>query len=75
MYAANVIEAATPEIVAGAQTSAKGEIIAEIRKRTGLGPSIISGVVVWLVTIALALLVVFGAPEWVRSLVEHATPK
>ena len=74
-YANRAIEDAEPGIAARAQDDARSEIISTIRQRTGLWSNIVTGVVVWLVTIALTALVVFAAPDWVRSLVEHATPK
>jgi hypothetical protein len=75
LYAEKAIDDATPAIVAGAQSGAKGEIIAEIRSSTGLWANITTGVVVWLVTIILTVVVVSGAPSWVRGLVEHVAPK
>jgi hypothetical protein len=74
-YAAQAIADAEPGIVAAAHSSAKNEVIAEIRQRTGIRASVVTGVVVWIVTIALTVLVVFAAPGWVRALVEHSTPK
>jgi hypothetical protein len=74
-YAAKAIEDAEPLITAAAHGTAKDEIIAEVRSRTGVWPSIITGVIVWVVTILLTMVVVFAAPDWVRGLVEHVTPK
>ncbi|HUB43688.1 MAG TPA: hypothetical protein VMB73_01765 [Acetobacteraceae bacterium] len=74
-YAAQAIADAEPDIVAAAQGAATTEIIAEVRKRTGLWQAVVAGVVVWVVTIILTIVVVFGAPDWVRALVQHATPK
>lgn len=74
-YAAKVIADAEPGIIAAAQGAAKSEIITEIKNRTGLVSAIGTGVVVWLVTIILTIIVVFAAPEWVRALVQHAAPK
>ena len=74
-YAAKVIADAEPGIIAAAQGVAKGEIIAEIKSRTGLGPAIVTGIVVWVMTIILTIAAVYAAPDWVRSLVRHATPK
>jgi hypothetical protein len=70
-----VIADAEPAITAAAHGTAKTEIISEIRNRTGVWPSIVTGVIVWVVTIILTMVVVFAAPEWVRGLVEHVTPK
>jgi len=74
-YAAQAIEDARPGIVATAQSAAKTEIIAEIRRRTGWWPTIVAGMVVWVVTIILTVGVVLIAPDWVRGLVQHATSK
>jgi hypothetical protein len=73
LYAAKAIEDATPQIVAAAHGIAKNEIIAQVRERTGLWANVITGVVVWIVTIILTVIVVAGAPEWVRAFVGHAT--
>ena len=74
-YAAQAIADAEPGITAAAQGAAKGEIISEIRRRTGVGAAIVAGVVVWIVTIVLTIVAVFAAPDWVRALVQHVTPK
>jgi hypothetical protein len=74
-YAAQAIADAEPAITAAAHGMAKNEIITEIRNRTGIGPSIGTGVIVWIVTILLTMAVVFAAPDWVRGLVEHVSPQ
>jgi len=53
------------------QQEAKSAIIAEVRGRTGLAASIVTGVVVWLVTVALTVLLALAEPEWVRNLIAH----
>lgn len=74
-YAAEAIAEAEPQITAAAHGSAKDAIIAEVRRRTGFGPAVFAGVVVWIVTILLTVAVVFSAPDWVRGLFEHVSPK
>jgi hypothetical protein len=75
LYATKAIEDAEPGITAAAHGTAKDEIIREVQRRTGLWPAVVSGVVVWVVTILLTIVAVFGAPGWVRALVEHAIPQ
>ena len=74
-YAEQAIEDAEPGIITAAQGAAKNEIITQIKSRTGLWPAIVTGVVVWVVTIILTIAAVFAAPDWVRALVQHASPK
>jgi hypothetical protein len=62
-------------MISAAHSAAKDEIIEELRRRTGLWSAVETGVVVWIVTIILTIVAVFAAPDWVRALVEHATPK
>ena len=44
----------------------------EIKASTGVWwPRVVVGVVAWLISIALTILVVFAAPDWVTALVRH----
>jgi hypothetical protein len=75
LYATKAIEDAEPGITAAAHSVAKDEIIREVRKRTGFGTAVASGVVAWIITILLTIAVVFSAPGWVRAIVDHVTLK
>ena len=82
-FGATVIEAERANIIAqGVQESMfelshrldglSREIKREIRVSTGFWwPGVVVGVVSWLISIALTILVVFAAPDWVTALVHH----
>jgi hypothetical protein len=75
MAGTNAVEAAAPSIlqsaVLAAQRDANAAMNAELRRRTGLSASIVTGVVVWPVTIGLTVLLALAEPDWVRNLVAH----
>lgn len=52
------------------------KIIETVKERTGFWwPGVIVGIVAWGISIILTVIVVYSAPDWVKGLVEHVTPK
>ena len=78
-FGATVIEAERADIIAqGIQESTLElgrrleSLSREIKSATGFWwPGVVVGVVAWLISIALTILVVFAAPDWVTALVRH----
>lgn len=76
--AADAVERAAPSIldnaVIRAQNETRAAMLAELRTRTGLLSNIVTGVIVWLVTVGLTVLLALAEPGWVRNLVAHVSP-
>ena len=78
-FGATVIEAERANIIVqGVQESAAEfgrkleELSRQIKTSTGFWwPGVVIGVVAWLISIALTILVVFAAPDWVKAWVGH----
>lgn len=72
------VQRAAPDILRNAllvsQQQATAVVVAEVRARTGLVATMLTGLVVWLVTIGLTVLLALAEPDWVRNLVEHVSP-
>ena len=68
LFSAKIIEQETPRILQSA-------LLREVRKATGFWwPGVAIGVVAWLISIVITILVVYSAPSWVQDLVHHITP-
>lgn len=78
-FGATVIEAERANIIAQGVQESTFELVRrldviskEIRSSTGFWwPGVVVGVVAWLISIVLTILVVFAAPDWVTAWVRH----
>lgn len=78
-FGAAVIEAGRVNIVAQGVQESTFELVRrldvlskETRYSTGFRwPGVVVGVVAWLISIALAILIAFAAPDWVTAWVRH----
>ncbi len=65
LFSAEIVEVETPNILQNA-------MLAEFRRSTGFWwPGVAIGVVSWLLSIVITILVAYSAPGWVQGLVEH----
>jgi len=78
-FGATVIEAERANIIAEGVQESTSELICrldvisrEIKSSTGFWwPGVVVGVVAWLISIVLTILIVFAAPDWVTAWVRH----
>ncbi|HEY8289417.1 MAG TPA: hypothetical protein VIG49_09125, partial [Acetobacteraceae bacterium] len=77
-YGAAAISEATPDIVEGARTGAKSEILAaiiavksDVVSRTRAWPAIGHGVAAWFTSVLITVVITLAAPGWVMNLVNH----
>jgi hypothetical protein len=72
---ANIISSALPEsiaVVTGRLVQAENNIVGYIKSATGFWwPGVGIGIVAWLISLAITVLVVSQAPEWSYGLIKH----
>jgi len=72
---ADGIKDAAEDIKASVMNSAN-DVKLTVRARTGFWwPGVVVGIVAWIISIIATIVVVYSAPEWVKSLVEHIGSK
>ena len=70
-FADNVIEAERANIIEEALGKDRAALTAEIRRATSFWMNVLTGVIAWIISILLTILVVFAAPDWVTAWVRH----
>ncbi len=67
LFAAVAVDTARPLIL-------KDAMLDEVRRATGFWNSLVVGVVAWLASIVITILVTYAAPDWTHAVVAHLAP-
>lgn len=70
-FGAAVVASERAGIIEKALGNDRAALTAEIRRATGFWISVLTGVVAWVISILLTILVVFAAPDWVTAFVHR----
>lgn len=70
-FADNVIASERANIIEDALGKDRAALTAEIKRATSFWMNVLTGIIAWIISILLTILVVFAAPDWVTALVRH----
>ena len=74
-FGAAAVAAERANIIEDALGKDRAALTAEIRRATSFWTSVLTGIIAWIISILLTILVVFAAPDWVTALVRHVASR